>query len=203
MLRRREGRMKKERSDTRETRRRILWAASEVFAEKGFWEATSADICMKANANSAAVNYHFGSKENLWRACADQLFNAYNAAMARRRESLQGLDEPIILHLMLREFVSYMVAVPHFQQFLVLANLGDKAKAFHGAYGVSKRAVHELAGLFAQECPDVNVLAIDPGPMRTALRQSTHYAENPELLPDPEQKAIKIAKFLEERGAAQ
>jgi len=58
--------MKKERSDTRETRRRILWAASEVFAEKGFWEATSADICMKANANSAAVNYHFGSKENLY-----------------------------------------------------------------------------------------------------------------------------------------
>ncbi len=58
--------MKKERSDTRETRRRILSAASEVFAEKGFWEATNADICGKADVNSAAVNYHFGSKENLY-----------------------------------------------------------------------------------------------------------------------------------------
>jgi AcrR family transcriptional regulator len=58
--------MKKQRSDSRETRRRLLAAASEVFAEKGFWEATNADICEKAKVNTAAVNYHFISKENLY-----------------------------------------------------------------------------------------------------------------------------------------
>jgi AcrR family transcriptional regulator len=58
--------MRKERSDARETRRRILSAASKAFAEKGFWEASSAYICEKANVNSAAINYHFGSKENLY-----------------------------------------------------------------------------------------------------------------------------------------
>ena len=58
--------MKRERSDARETRRRILSAASKAFAEKGFWEASSAYICKKANVNSAAINYHFGSKENLY-----------------------------------------------------------------------------------------------------------------------------------------
>jgi AcrR family transcriptional regulator len=58
--------MKKQRTDGQETRQRLLVAASEVFAEKGFWETTNADICKKARVNTAAVNYHFGSKEELY-----------------------------------------------------------------------------------------------------------------------------------------
>jgi AcrR family transcriptional regulator len=57
---------KKQRKDAQDTRQRLLAAASEVFAEKGFWETTHAEICEKAKANTAAVNYHFGSKENLY-----------------------------------------------------------------------------------------------------------------------------------------
>jgi AcrR family transcriptional regulator len=57
---------KKQRKDAQETRQRLLAAAAEVFAEKGFWETTHAEICQKAQANTAAVNYHFGSKENLY-----------------------------------------------------------------------------------------------------------------------------------------
>ena len=58
--------MRKQRTDGQETRQRLLAAASEVFAEKGFWETTNADICKKAGVNTAAVNYHFGSKEELY-----------------------------------------------------------------------------------------------------------------------------------------
>jgi AcrR family transcriptional regulator len=57
---------KRQRKDAQETRQRLLMAASEVFAEKGFWETTHAEICEKAKVNTAAVNYHFGSKENLY-----------------------------------------------------------------------------------------------------------------------------------------
>ena len=58
--------MRQERIDGRETRQRLLAAAAEVFAEKGYWETSNADICEKAGANTAAVNYHFGSKEELY-----------------------------------------------------------------------------------------------------------------------------------------
>lgn len=51
-----------------ETRRRLLDAAAEVFAEKGFAGATVRQICEKAGANIAAVNYHFGDKGKLYAA---------------------------------------------------------------------------------------------------------------------------------------
>ena len=57
---------RKPRKDAQETQQRLLAAAAEVFAERGFWEATHAEICEKAKANIAAMNYHFGSKEQLY-----------------------------------------------------------------------------------------------------------------------------------------
>ena len=48
------------------TQARLLDAASDVFAEKGFRNATIADICKRAGTNVAAVNYYFRSKEKLY-----------------------------------------------------------------------------------------------------------------------------------------
>jgi AcrR family transcriptional regulator len=50
------------------TRQRVLEAAVEVFAEQGFQKATVRDICKRANANVAAVNYHFRDKGGLYTA---------------------------------------------------------------------------------------------------------------------------------------
>jgi AcrR family transcriptional regulator len=48
------------------TRQALLDAAGKVFAEAGFRDATVRQICNLAEANVAAVNYHFGDKENLY-----------------------------------------------------------------------------------------------------------------------------------------
>ena len=49
-----------------ETKARLLEAAGEEFADKGFALARVRAICDRAEANLAAVNYHFGDKEHLY-----------------------------------------------------------------------------------------------------------------------------------------
>jgi AcrR family transcriptional regulator len=48
------------------TKVRLLEAAGEEFALKGFDAARVRTICERAGANIAAVNYHFGDKEQLY-----------------------------------------------------------------------------------------------------------------------------------------
>jgi TetR/AcrR family transcriptional regulator, regulator of cefoperazone and chloramphenicol sensitivity len=53
-------------------RARLLEAAGEVFARKGFECATSREICLRAGLNLAAVNYHFGGVETLYVAALEE-----------------------------------------------------------------------------------------------------------------------------------
>ena len=48
------------------TREKLLGAAEQIFAEHGFYGATVREICLRAGANVAAVNYHFGDKRTLY-----------------------------------------------------------------------------------------------------------------------------------------
>lgn len=51
---------------TADARQRLLEAAEEAFADHGFDSATVRDICRRAGANIAAINYYFGDKERLY-----------------------------------------------------------------------------------------------------------------------------------------
>ena len=49
-----------------ETKLAIILAAGELFAEHGLEGTSIRPIAQKAGVNIAAINYHFGSKENLY-----------------------------------------------------------------------------------------------------------------------------------------
>jgi len=66
-------------------RERLLDAALLEFGEKGFEGASTRAIAARIGAHQPQINYHFESKEALWRAAVDHLFAELGAAM-------QGLD---------------------------------------------------------------------------------------------------------------
>ena len=70
-------------SDTKE---QILAAAESLFAEHGFEGVPLRKIIAEAGVNSAAIHYHFGSKEGLVKAVLARRFNPLN------RERLDLLD---------------------------------------------------------------------------------------------------------------
>jgi TetR/AcrR family transcriptional regulator, regulator of cefoperazone and chloramphenicol sensitivity len=54
------------------TREQLLEVAGQVFSEKGYAGATGKEICERSGANAAAVVYHFGGMENLYRAVVQE-----------------------------------------------------------------------------------------------------------------------------------
>ena len=58
------------------TRDRILAAAADLFAERSFDGATTREIAARAGVTQPLLNYHFRSKDELWRAAVDSLFES-------------------------------------------------------------------------------------------------------------------------------
>jgi TetR/AcrR family transcriptional regulator, regulator of cefoperazone and chloramphenicol sensitivity len=82
----------------RSTRAKLLEAAGHLFAEKGFDRATGKEICERAGANAAAVNYYFGGMEGLhaaviWEAHSRLVtFEALSTAIAGKADAKAKLD---------------------------------------------------------------------------------------------------------------
>jgi AcrR family transcriptional regulator len=87
------------------TRGRLLEAAGEVFAQKGFLAAGVAEITERAGANRAAVNYHYRSKEDLYVAAV-----RHGVESSLRRHPLPTWPEGTPAEVRLRDFIRAFVS---------------------------------------------------------------------------------------------
>src|SRR3546814_9740319 len=82
------------------TKDRILGAAEELFAQHGFSGTSLRQVTSRADVNIAAVNYHFGSKENLvteeFRRRMDEMSAQRLAQLRQAQEQAPGELEPIL-----------------------------------------------------------------------------------------------------------
>jgi len=114
-----------------DARERLLAAAQEAFAERGYEGATVRDICRAAEANIAAVNYYFGDKEKLY---IEAVKHAHTCAA--RLDTFPALPPgapPVEkLRVFLREMVTRMhaPASPSAMK-LMMREMADPGKAAH------------------------------------------------------------------------
>ena len=82
------------------TKDRILSAAEELFAVHGFAGTSLRQVTSVADVNIAAVNYHFGSKENLvnevFRRRMDEMSAARLAQLARANAEYPGQPRAVL-----------------------------------------------------------------------------------------------------------
>ncbi len=102
-----------------EARERIVSAAVEAFAEKGFEAASTRDIADRAGTDQGLLTYHFPSKDQLWRAAADQLFGILGQRLGDRLAGLEQSDPKERIRGAIREYVRWVAEHPEFFRFLV------------------------------------------------------------------------------------
>jgi AcrR family transcriptional regulator len=78
------------------TRGKLLDAAGKVFAERGYEAATVREICRRAGANVAAVNYHFRDKLGLYTEVLNQLKHAAHVGQMEMAFDQKAAPEQIL-----------------------------------------------------------------------------------------------------------
>ena len=98
-----------------ETRGRLIVAALDAFGRLGFEAASTREIARQADANLAAIVYHFGSKEGLHRAVAEhvvaEIGSRISPDVARAQDALaQSTPDKIMARHLLQQMVEAHMA---------------------------------------------------------------------------------------------
>ncbi|MEA5669133.1 TetR family transcriptional regulator [Stenotrophomonas sp. MH1] len=97
------------------TKDRILGAAEELFAQHGFAGTSLRQVTSHADVNIAAVNYHFGSKENLVNEVFRRRMDEMTAARLGQLEQARS-SQPGDLRAVLAAFVEPALALAQDRQ---------------------------------------------------------------------------------------
>jgi TetR/AcrR family transcriptional regulator, regulator of cefoperazone and chloramphenicol sensitivity len=92
-----------------ETRERVLNVALKAFGEASFKAVTTRQIAEAAGVSLPTLQYYFGDKEGLYRACAEVIVERYrrhtSAAAARAREALRDDGAPETARVQLKALI--------------------------------------------------------------------------------------------------
>jgi NAD(P)-dependent dehydrogenase (short-subunit alcohol dehydrogenase family) len=123
----------------------------------------------------------------------------HNAALLGALTPLEQYDVPLFMRVMhvnvTAEFVLTRQLLPLLRAskdaavLFTSSGVGNRGRAYWGAYSISKFAVEGMAQVLSQELEStstVRVNIIDPGKVRTSMRRAAYPSEAPESLPAPE-----------------
>jgi TetR/AcrR family transcriptional regulator, regulator of cefoperazone and chloramphenicol sensitivity len=100
----------------RQTRARLLDAATRLFADRGFRKVTVREICHEAGANIAAINYYFGDKMGLYREVLQSAVDVLRAVTADARAGGQGKPPEqrleVFIRIMLQRLLQFGTDTP-------------------------------------------------------------------------------------------
>jgi AcrR family transcriptional regulator len=111
--------MRRTRGDIRE---RLLDAALVEFGAKGFEGASTRSIAQRVDAHQPQINYHFASKEALWFAAVDHLFELLSEEQADLPLLADVEDSAELASVFaeaVRRFVRFAAAHPELNQIMV------------------------------------------------------------------------------------
>lgn len=110
------------------TRDRIVAVAAELFSERSFEGATTRAIAARAGVAQPLLNYHFRSKDALWRAAVDALFGILTTTLADRLAQLGDADEVVAARQITRDFVTFSARNPQLHRIILQESTTDSPR---------------------------------------------------------------------------
>jgi AcrR family transcriptional regulator len=140
-----------------DTKKKIIEAAGEIFAQKGFRFATVREICKNAGTHVGSVNYHFRDKEGLYEAV---LQYSHRSVLEKYPPDL-GVDQNSTPEERLKAFIhSFLLrildeGVPAWQGKLMAQEFANPTNAVHKLIEKSIKPLHMYLGSIVRELLDV------------------------------------------------
>jgi len=107
------------------TRERLLEAAIRRFASTGYDAATTRQIEQDAGVKRGLISYHFGSKEALWKAAAQWLFDRASKELLTTEKTAANIDEVARLRFFVRAFVHFSAHYPEVNRLMIREGMDD------------------------------------------------------------------------------
>lgn len=173
---------------TEDPKERILQAAQQLFAQKGYSAVGVRELASKARVNIAMISYYFGSKQGVLKELLDRFFDMYEEA----HQAVSQTDDP---KKQLRAFIHIIVEL--FQKNSRLVRIAmtelpldaaDLAK--HKAERIQRFFQTVVASVHQEQNPTDPHIAAIYGPAMISMLAS-HFLLKPML------QSIEVAEFDE------
>lgn len=122
---RRRGRPSRPAVGTEETKEQLLEAAIRLFARHGYDGVSTGDIAKAADFTQSMVHYHFGSKDNIWRAAVTRVMRRRGGLFAPTRLEHAKLDPLAKIELLIRNLAAANAAEPDYARIVMLESISD------------------------------------------------------------------------------
>ena len=181
-----------------DVRRRLLEAASEEFAEKGYESATVRDIVARAHANLNSVNYYFGSKQELYvEVMRFQVALSEAAHPLLVRDPPPGDDPASALRGAVRRLVTFLLDPNSLLPRLYALELVNPSPAFESAGGGASHQSALTTAVRALLGPDADPRLVARG-VRSVYSMCAYYMFVRKVMPRVDPQFRPDARTLEE-----
>jgi len=85
----------------------LYQTALRVFGDRGFEATTLTEIALEAGITRSSINYHFGSKMELWKRTIDYLTNQFIIEFHSNQKYHKDLDDISLLRVVIRQMVHF------------------------------------------------------------------------------------------------
>lgn len=157
------------------TKARLLEAAGEEFAAKGYESARVRSICERAGANLAAVNYHFGDKEQLY---VQAVVEAYRFQTRAFPDAIPDGTPAEQLRLAIHSFLANVLAMNRARSWHHDLMMREIVSPTHASEALVRDAIRPrfelMRGVVRRACPEADGRRLDALTF-SVIGQCLHY----------------------------